>query len=405
MKAQAIRHVEIRVAGLARGAHQIGAGDGAEFRADEDGGPLLGAGFRVAFDVATLRADEIPGPGRQRGEADPVLLMGLLHPGHPQVLQDHLREGLLLALSRSRVGDALRGVDQLVVLVDAEHPVGRQALDGEWTGDADRLLLGVGLVVEVLGVGLGGDGGVDLLLPGDAGLPPVGVQFGGRLGPGIDRALGQGLDAVAAIEGLIERKQAGFDLARSGVRAPGLLGLQGVEVSLGLGRPGVFGRAGDLPFLPSLFHCGVQTLAQGLQGRLPLVPDDVDLGVVGDGLERDMRHPLVDEAMADAVADRLGRGRGAGDLGLLELTLAGVGEQVIGIAGAHDAGPGQGECDAGGVDGDPAPAPLLGDIGGGAGAAGGVEDEVAGVGGHEDAALKRRRRRSTKFVPRHGWRS
>ena len=34
------------------------------------------------------------------------------------------------------------------------------------------------------------------------------------------------------------------------------------------------------------------------------------------------------------------------------------------------------------------PAPLLGDVGGGAGAAGGVENKVAGVGGHEDAAFQ-----------------
>ena len=41
----------------------------------------------------------------------------------------------------------------------------------------------VGLVVEVFELGLGGDGGVDLLLPGDAGLPPVGVQLLRRVRP------------------------------------------------------------------------------------------------------------------------------------------------------------------------------------------------------------------------------
>ncbi len=45
------------------------------------------------------------------------------------------------------------------------------------------------------------------------------------------------------------------------------------------------------------------------------------------------------------------------------------------------------QSNAGGVDGDPAAAPLFGDIGGGAGAAGGVEDEVAGIGGHQETAL------------------
>ena len=40
-------------------------------------------------------------------------------------------------------------------------------------------------------------------------------------------------------------------------------------------------------------------LAQRLQFRLPLVPDDIDLRVVGDGFERDVRHALIDEAVAD----------------------------------------------------------------------------------------------------------
>ena len=35
------QHVEVGVAGLAGGRHQIGALDGAELRADEDGGALL----------------------------------------------------------------------------------------------------------------------------------------------------------------------------------------------------------------------------------------------------------------------------------------------------------------------------------------------------------------------------
>ena len=67
------------------------------------------------------------------------------------------------------------GVDQLVVLIHAEHAVGAEAFDGEGPGHADFLLVLVGLVVEVFKLGLGGDGGVDLLLPGDARLPPVGV--------------------------------------------------------------------------------------------------------------------------------------------------------------------------------------------------------------------------------------
>ena len=44
--------------------------------------------------------------------------------------------------------------------------MGRDALDGEGAGDADAAPVLVGLIVEVLVVGLGGDGGVDRLLAG-----------------------------------------------------------------------------------------------------------------------------------------------------------------------------------------------------------------------------------------------
>ena len=154
-----------------------------------------------------------------------------------------------------------------------------------------------------------------------------------------------------------------------------------------VGRPIFFSLTGDLPFLPVCAQRGVEPLAQRLQGLLEIFPDDVDFGVIGDGAQRDVGHALVDEALADvAEAGRFGGGL-ALDFGFFELALTAVGKQVVGVTGAHDAGAGQSEGDAGGVDGNPAAAPLFGDVGGGAGAAGGVEHEVAGVGGHEDAAL------------------
>src|SRR5437763_15571071 len=45
------------------------------------------------------------------------------------------------------------------------------------------------------------------------------------------------------------------------------------------------------------------------------------------------------------------------------------------------------QAPARGIDGDPAPAPLLGDVGCSTGATGWVEHEVAWVGDHEEAAL------------------
>ncbi len=56
------------------------------------------------------------------------------------------------------------------------------------------------------------------------------------------------------------------------------------------------------------------------------------------------------------------------------------------------------ERDAGSVDGDPAAAPLFGDVGGGAGAAGRIEDEITGIGGHEDAALDELRTVWTTYI-------
>ena len=161
---------------------------------------------------------------------------------------------------------------------------------------------------------------------------------------------------------------------------------------LACGSAAAAGAAGgqlarDLPFLPSFAGRGVERGAQRLEHRLPLLPDVVDQRIVGDRLERDVRHALIDEALADIVMDRRVRGRAPAELGLLRAALAAVGEQIPGIARRHQPRARQRQRDAAGVDRDPAPAPLLGDIGGGAGAAGGIEDQVAGVGGHQDAAL------------------
>ena len=155
---------------------------------------------------------------------------------------------------------------------------------------------------------------------------------------------------------------------------------------LGGVRPLGISLARNLPLLPRLIQQGVELGAQRLQPLLPLLPNDIDLGVVGDGFERDVRHALIDEAVADVPLHGLSTRRGAGDFGFLLLALAGIGQQVKGITRAHDAGTGQRQRHARGINRDPATAPLLGDGGGGAGTAGRVEHEVAGVGGHEDAA-------------------
>ena len=139
--------------------------------------------------------------------------------------------------------------------------------------------------------------------------------------------------------------------------------------------------------MPDLLELGVQRLAQRLQRRLPLVPDDIDLGVVSDGLERDVGYAFIDEALADIPIHGLRTRRGVCDLSFLELAFAGIGQQVERVTRSHNAGTGQYQRHTRGINSNPATTPLLGDVCGGARATGRIEDEVARVGGHEDAAL------------------
>ena len=46
---------------------------------------------------------------------------------------------------------------------------------------------------------------------------------------------------------------------------------------------------------------GIEPGAQGLQRLLPLLPDHIDLGVVGDRLQRDVRDALVHKTLADVA--------------------------------------------------------------------------------------------------------
>ena len=64
-----------------------------------------------------------------------------------------------------------------------------------------------------------------------------------------------------------------------------------------------------------------------------------------------------------------------------------MGQLVVVVERGHQTLLGQGERHPRGVAGDPAAAPLLGDVGCCAAAASGVEYEVAWVGGHQNAAL------------------
>ena len=57
------KHVEVGIAGLAGSGYQIGAGDGAEFRADEDGSAFLATGLGIALDIRPSARTRSPGQG------------------------------------------------------------------------------------------------------------------------------------------------------------------------------------------------------------------------------------------------------------------------------------------------------------------------------------------------------
>jgi len=90
----------------------------------------------------------------------------LLHTRCTQVLEDHLLERLR-RFSLSVTAD-LRALDEITMLVQVEHPVGRDALNCEWAGDADLAIVYIRLVVQILEFGLGRNRCVDFLLPCDA---------------------------------------------------------------------------------------------------------------------------------------------------------------------------------------------------------------------------------------------
>jgi hypothetical protein len=109
--------------------------------------------------------------------------------------------------------------------------------------------------------------------------------------------------------------------------------------------------------------------------RLIVERDFLGRFVVGQRTERDALHALVEEAVPQIPV-------------LARQALLFVLQGVPGVAGGHQPRLGDVQRDTRRVGGDPAAAPLLGDVRGGAGTAGRVENEVAGVGGHQACSVR-----------------
>ena len=155
------------------------------FRADGDGGATSGA----AFLVASFEGDiTLAGPRLDRVELEPLAFLRILHACGLEMLHDHLREvGLFLGhhAGRQLAFVVAQHVKDARVVVGRDHAVRRQTFDGEGSGDAGDLGVVVGLVVQELriAVPLALDGGVDGVLPDDAGLPKGFQRLFGGFGP------------------------------------------------------------------------------------------------------------------------------------------------------------------------------------------------------------------------------
>ena len=132
-------------------------------------------------------------------------------------------------------------------------------------------------------------------------------------------------------------------------------------------RPIVRGIKRHLPLFHFLLGCFVEIRQRRVDRRVHALVDLVDLWVVGDRFERDMRHRLVDEAALQSFVR--------------------VAQCVVVIAGGHQALLGERDRHTRGVAGDPAAAPFLGNDRSSAGSASRIQYEVAGVSGHKNAAF------------------
>jgi hypothetical protein len=100
--------------------------------------------------------------------------------------------------------------------------------------------------------------------------------------------------------------------------------------------------------------------------------------IVGDALERDMRHDPADVFTLLVLLADVNEAAGWPTGFFFELVIR-EGRREHALAGKS-------QWHSAGVDRDPSPAPLFGDVRGRAAASGWVEHEVAGVGGHENTA-------------------
>ena len=104
------QNVETCVARFTRGGDQVRTRNCPELRTNEDRSALLGDS--ITPDVSPLSTNQVPRPGRERGEDNLVVLVRLLNTGDLQILQNHLNKVLRIVLRfRQRVNQSIAFID------------------------------------------------------------------------------------------------------------------------------------------------------------------------------------------------------------------------------------------------------------------------------------------------------
>jgi hypothetical protein len=231
-----------------------------------------------------------------------LLLHGILHARLPQIVENNVDE------RASRVVPFSCGLRIRALGVRRQYAMRGETLDSKWAGDADALGILVRLIVEKLGLRPQGNRIVDCLLPCAAKGPP-------------------------------------FPVDHRCFRSPILVRF-----------------ARDLPIFPLLVGESIQLLAHRFQFFLVLCVNCVNLVIVRDRFEGDVRNAFIDKSLLHVIVGlRITVWYSPRELCFLFDTFGRIRKGVERIAACHEASSGKCKRHATRIRSNPAAAPLFRD--------------------------------------------